>query len=134
MARPGEPVKVAKLARFELEGEPLGRTLQAGAGPRRMRKDHKAKLLSTDVAKVLPQQIWDYAFLTARRPWIDNVARLAVVDASMRSTPDDFLLSASDGNYHLHATRRPVPEPAGARGGRADDHPVGRSRLPLQGS
>lgn len=81
-------------------GKALGRDLRAGKRARRMRASVKAKLLATVAPRLITKGLWDYAYLTARRPWIDNVARLAVVHASMRSNPNDFLLSSSDGKYH----------------------------------
>jgi hypothetical protein len=60
--------------------------------------------------------LWDYAYLTARVPWIENVARLAVVDSSLRTNSNDFLMSASDAAYHepragvyFRATKARVP-------------------------
>jgi hypothetical protein len=65
-----------------------------------MRRRDKISLLKRVTPQLIDTGLWDYAYLTARQPWIDDVARLAVVHASMRSNPNDFLLSASDGKYH----------------------------------
>lgn len=81
-------------------GEPLGRDLRAGKRARTMHARRKASLLKKAAPQRIDTGLWSYAYLTARRPWIDNVARLAVVVASMRSNPNDFMLTASDGGYH----------------------------------
>ena len=98
--RPSTPVRSQRTTTVRSAGQPLGRDLRAGKRVRRMSARAKANLLKSSGSQLLALGLWDYAYLTAREPWIDNVARLAVLHASMRSNPNDFLLTASDANYH----------------------------------
>ncbi len=93
-ARSVQPVVV------RVQGKRLGRDLRPGRRPRRMSARAKVNLLRSVAPQLTALGLWDYAHLTARQPWIENVARLAVIHASMRSNPNDFTLSASDGDYH----------------------------------
>lgn len=93
-ARRGEPLIV------RAKGKPVGRDLRAGKRARTMPAREKASLLRKAAPQRIDTGLWSYAHLTARRPWIENVARLAVVEASMRSNSNDFMLTASDGGYH----------------------------------
>ena len=65
----------------------------------------KVSLLRSVAPQLTTLGLWDYAHLTARQPWIENVARLAIIHASMRSNSNDFTLSASDGDYHTPNAR-----------------------------
>jgi hypothetical protein len=82
-------------------GERLAHDLRRGRPHRRMTRRRKVSLLKRAVTDYdVYEGPWDYAYLTSRAPWIEDVARLAVLDASLRTNPNDFLMSASDGTYH----------------------------------
>ena len=88
-----------------VQGKPLGRDLRPGRRARRMSAKAKVSLLRSVAPQLTTLGLWDYAHLTARQPWIENVARLAIIHASMRSNSNDFTLSASDGDYHTPNAR-----------------------------
>ena len=111
-----KPVALVPPVVVRVKGHPLVDDLSAGKLARRMRPGDKVALLRGVSPQLLMTGLRDYAYLSARRPWIAYVARVAVVHASLRTNPNDFLLSASDGNYHepfagvyFHAAKANVP-------------------------
>jgi hypothetical protein len=80
------------------QGERLGGDLGKGGRRARVTTRHKVGLLKQAVTDFdVYKGPWDYAHLTARTPWIENVARLAVVDSSLRTNSNDFLMTAAQG-------------------------------------